>query len=67
MEKIYEKKIKNYPDPVTIKETKEILEQMTKCICKIYPSIEELAFSVLFYIIIKKRTKSFNNKLSSNR
>ena len=60
-------KIKNYPEPVTIKETKEILEQMKKCICKIYSSRETGFFCLIPYNNKKKGTKSFNNKLSSNR
>ena len=31
-----ETKIENYPKPLSIKGTETILEQMKKCVCKIY-------------------------------
>ena len=36
MEIIKEKRINNYPEPVALESTQEIIEQMKNTICKIY-------------------------------
>ena len=36
MEIIKEKRINNYPEPVSLESTQEIIEQMKNTICKIY-------------------------------
>ena len=44
-----EQKIINYPDPITIKGTTNILEQMKKSICKIYKG-NGTGFFAIFHI-----------------
>ena len=51
---MYEKKIVNYPEYINIKGTETILEQMKKCICKIY---EGKSCGTGFFCIIPYQNK----------
>ena len=56
---IKEKQINDYPFPISVEETKKILEQMEKCICKIYFNGENGTgfFCKIYFPSLKKKLK----------
>ena len=52
MEDKKEKYINKSPEPVSLEGTKKILNQMNKCVCRIYNDCEGTGFLLKYHLII---------------